>query len=163
MTGNKWRAFRSKMAPLFTSGKLKSMYDVMNEVGDGLLEYLDKNKANEVDIREAMGLFSMDIIGSAAFGINPGVLKNPESEFRAIGKEISNPNWKNRVRIWFFFVFPKVAKFFGFSFQEGSLTNYFCNIIRNAFDYREKNDIKRNDFIQMMMQLKRFLQNNILE
>nr|XP_024216480.1 probable cytochrome P450 6d5 isoform X1 [Halyomorpha halys] len=154
MSGNKWRAFRTKMAPLFTSGKLKSMYDVMNEVGDGLLEYLDKNKANDIDIREAMGLFSMDIIGSAAFGINPGVLKNPESEFRAKGKEINDPNWRNLVRLWLIFSFPKVAKFFGFSFQRRSVTNYFCNIIRNAIDYRKKNDIQRNDFIQMMMQLK---------
>ncbi|XP_066906834.1 probable cytochrome P450 6d5, partial [Halyomorpha halys] len=63
MTGNKWRAFRNKMAPLFTSGKLKTMYDVMTEVGNGLVEYLDKNKGNDIDIREAMGLFSMDIIG----------------------------------------------------------------------------------------------------
>ncbi|XP_014291138.1 probable cytochrome P450 6d5 [Halyomorpha halys] len=154
MTGNKWRALRTKMAPLFTSGKLKSMYDVINEVGDGLLEYLDKNKANDIDIREAMSLFSMDIIGSAAFGINPGVLKNPESEFRAKGKEVSDPNWRNLFRIWFFFLFPQAAKYFGFSFQQRSVTNYFCNIIRNAIDYRKKNDIQRYDFIQMMMQLK---------
>lgn len=51
------------MAPLFTSGKLKTMYDIMTEVGNGLLEYLDKNKANDIDLREAMGLFSMDVIG----------------------------------------------------------------------------------------------------
>nr|XP_024216476.1 cytochrome P450 6k1-like [Halyomorpha halys] len=90
----------------------------MTEAGDGLLEYLDKNKENDIDMREAMVLFSMDIIGSAAFGINPGVLKNPESEFRVKGKQISEPNWKNLVRIW------------------------------------KKNDIQRNDFIQMMVHLK---------
>ncbi|CAH1395592.1 unnamed protein product [Nezara viridula] len=154
MTGNKWRAFRTKMAPLFTSGKLKTMYDVMNEVGNGLLEYMDKNKEDDIDIREVMGLFSMDIIGSAAFGINPGVLKNPDSEFRVKGRQINDPNWRNLIRIWFFFAFPKIAKRIGFSFQPKAVTSYFCNIIRNAIDYRKKNKIQRNDFVQMMMQLK---------
>ncbi|XP_066906829.1 probable cytochrome P450 6a17 isoform X1 [Halyomorpha halys] len=154
MTGNKWRAFRAKMAPLFTSGKLKSMYDVMTEVGDDLLEYLDKNKVNDVDIHDVMGLYSMDVIGSAGFGLNPGVLKNPESEFRAKGKEISAPNLRNQVRIWVFLLFPKAAKFFGISFQGKSVTNYFCNVIKNAMDHRKKNDIQRNDFVQMITQLK---------
>lgn len=154
MNGNKWRAFRTKMAPLFTSGKLKTMYDVMTEVGSGLLEYLDKNKAKDIDVREAMGLFSMDIIGSAAFGINPNVLRNPDSEFRVKGKALNDPTLKNLIRIWFFFAFPKLSKRFGFSFQPKSVTNYFCGIIRNAIDYRKQNDIQRNDFIQMMLQLK---------
>ncbi|CAH1395588.1 unnamed protein product [Nezara viridula] len=154
MTGNTWRAFRSKMAPLFTSGKLKTMYDVMTEVGDNLLEYLDKNKTNDIDLREAMGLFSMDIIGSAAFGINPGVLKNPESEFRAMGNRINDPGFKNLMRILFFFTFSKISKKIGFSIIPRSVTNYFCGIIKNAIDYRKKESIQRNDFIQMMMQLK---------
>nr|XP_024216478.1 probable cytochrome P450 6d5 isoform X1 [Halyomorpha halys] len=154
MTGNKWRAFRTKLAPLFTSGKLKAMYDVMTEVGDGLLEYLDKNKSNDIDIREAMGLFSMDIIGSAAFGIYPGVLKNPESEFRLMGNKINNTGVKTLARTVFFFSFSKIAKIIGFSLLPKSVTGYFSNIIRNAIDLRKKNDIKRNDFIQMMIQLK---------
>lgn len=91
---------------------------------------------------------------SAAFGINPGVLKNPKSEFRVMGNKINDPGFKNLIRILFFFTFSPIAKKIGFTIVPRSVTNYFCSIIRNAIDYRKKEGIQRNDFIQMMMQLK---------
>ncbi|XP_066906684.1 cytochrome P450 9e2 isoform X1 [Halyomorpha halys] len=154
MNGNKWRAFRSNLAPLFTSSKLKGMYDVMSDVGESLLKYLDENKTTDVDIREAMGLFSMDVIGSAAFGINPEVLKNPQSDFREMGKRVNDVGIMNLIRLWLFICFPVLQKKYGFSFQQHSVIKYFSNIIKNAIHQRKKCGFQRNDFIQMMLQLK---------
>lgn len=51
------------MASIFTTGKLKTMYNSMPDIGKNLLQYLDNRIGNDIDIHELMILFSMDIIG----------------------------------------------------------------------------------------------------
>ena len=71
-----------------------------------------------------------------------------------MGKKFNDTGFKNLFRIWLFFAFPNIAKKFNISFQDRTATNYFYNVIKNAIDYRKKNNIQRNDFVQMLLQLK---------
>lgn len=41
MKGNSWKMLRSKLAPSFTSGKLKGMFQTIDDVGNRMIDYLD--------------------------------------------------------------------------------------------------------------------------
>uniref|UniRef100_A0A224XSQ9 Putative cytochrome n=1 Tax=Panstrongylus lignarius TaxID=156445 RepID=A0A224XSQ9_9HEMI len=85
MTGKRWKAVRNRLSPIFTTGKLKLMYDAMADCGNELVNQMEDDQ--EIEMREILGRFAMDVIGSCAFGIDAGNLANADNEFRIMGKK----------------------------------------------------------------------------
>lgn len=86
--------------------------------------------------------------------MDPGTLKNPECEFRKIGSEMSNVSTIKLIRLWLTFAFPKLMEYLKISFDNRSTAKYYCNLIKGTIEYRKEKGIYRNDFVQMMIQLK---------
>lgn len=71
LEGSEWRERRVKLSPIFTSGKMKLMFEIVNSIGDKLIEVLDKEilKSNEVEVRKWSAKYTCDVIGNCAFGL----------------------------------------------------------------------------------------------
>lgn len=54
LPGKKWRNLRVKLTPTFTSGKMKQMFPVLKEIGDGFTKFLnDKAQSREIiDVKD---------------------------------------------------------------------------------------------------------------
>lgn len=54
LPGEKWRHLRTKLSPIFTSGKLKQLYPLLLEVSDELLEICEEHLkfSDVVDARD---------------------------------------------------------------------------------------------------------------
>jgi hypothetical protein len=50
------------------------------------------------------------------------------------------------------FMLPSLGRFF--KFPPKDVTKYFMNMVRDTVEYRENNKVKRNDFMQLLIQLK---------
>ncbi|KAK9501869.1 hypothetical protein O3M35_012514 [Rhynocoris fuscipes] len=155
MNAKEWRALRYKLSPLFTTTKLKTMYEPMAECSQNLTSILDQIQENEdIDLKEYLGRFAMDVIGSCAYGIDAKNLSEPDNEFRKMGKKSLEPS---RVKMLIFAILnclPKLGKLLGLSLNDSDVGEYFCKIIRDTINYRKKNGVVRNDFLQMFMTLK---------
>jgi cytochrome P450 family 6 len=84
------------------------MFHTIVAVGDELNDYLtpfaDNNE--DIDVRETLGRFMTDIIGSCAYGIDCNSLKNPNSQFRVMGKQMISFSKVNcPFSIFLFFIF----------------------------------------------------------
>ncbi|KAK9496564.1 hypothetical protein O3M35_013154 [Rhynocoris fuscipes] len=155
MSGKEWRALRYKLSPLFSTTKLKTMYGSMAECSQSLTSILDQIQEKEdIDLKEYLGRFAMDVIGSCAYGIDAKNLSEPDNEFRKMGKKSFEPDRLQMLKFAIIMCAPKLAKLLRISLAKTDVTDYFCKIIRDTIDYRKKNDIVRNDFLQMFINLK---------
>lgn len=154
--GDKWRNLRNKLSPTFTSGKMKMMYSIVQSYSQGLVdlvEQLSTDDRNGLDIKNVCTRFTADVIGSCGFGLECSALKDENSEMMKMGEffDIRDP-W---VRFNFFFVnvFPNFAKRFGMKLTPKFIADFFLPIIKQTFDYRMNNDVKRNDFMSLLIQI----------
>lgn len=71
LEGAKWKRLRMKLTPTFTSGKMKGMFNILLKVSNELSTFLDDELKlnNEFEVRDIFARFTIDIIGSCAFGI----------------------------------------------------------------------------------------------
>jgi cytochrome P450 family 6 len=156
LTGTKWRNLRVKMTPTFTSGKMKMMLGTMADCGKELKDILlqTARKGETIEIKDILARYATDIIASCAFGIQCNCLRNPDAEFRIWGRKIFLLTPRAKMFRFLNLLMPSLIRRFGVSPTPTDVSNYFTKMVNEAVEYREKNDIRRNDFMQLMIQLK---------
>lgn len=156
LPGEKWRSLRSKLTPAFSSAKLKTMFPLMANIAWKLSKVLSDAtyRGETVEVRDAMARYATDVIASIAFGIDVNTLENPKADFREWGRRFFEPSLRVFVTQNLSFIFPELKKLFYVRFTEADIEKYFRSVVKETVQYREKNDYKRNDLMQLMIQLK---------
>ncbi len=64
LPGDKWRKLRQSLTPAFTSGKLKSMFQTLLDVGNKLKNHLDPiaEKGEVIEIKSVSGRYVLDVL-----------------------------------------------------------------------------------------------------
>ena len=72
LEGQDWRDRRVKLSPIFTSGKMKMMFETVNMMGEKLVDVLADNlsKTDALDMRDWSQKYTCDVIGNVAFGLD---------------------------------------------------------------------------------------------
>lgn len=155
--GQKWRNLRTKLTPTFTSGKMKTMFDTLVNCSTQMQDAVDQlsDDKQAVDIKDVLGCFTTDVIGSCAFGIECNSFTNPNAEFRRYGKKIFDPITKlQALRNAFAFSNQKLAQKLGISIWPRDVTHFFMNVVKDTVKFRETNNFVRKDMLQLMIELK---------
>ena len=156
LTGNRWKNLRVKLTPTFTSGKMKMMFQTVVDCGLELGSILEKSASNEevIEIKDILARYSTDVISSCAFGIQCNCLKNPDAEFRQWGRKLFSPSLKNLIKTFMDITFPSLSRVLKMSSLDPRVSKYFRNMVEETVNYRERNNIKRNDFMHLLIQIK---------
>ncbi|XP_066154468.1 cytochrome P450 6a2-like [Euwallacea fornicatus] len=155
MEGQDWKNRRIKLTPVFTSSKMKMMFETVVATAAELTNVVaDKATANEpFNIKETLSRFTTDVIASVAFGLETSSLKNSDDLFRRIGKQALKPS---RLNIFMkHFVPDSILVALNVQMFSREVINYFSEIVQNVINHREKNNVERKDFMQLMLQLKK--------
>lgn len=73
LEGQEWRDKRVKLSPIFTSGKMKMMFDIVDNIGDKFASVLNEEVEGDsgvVEMRHMSGKYTADVIGNCAFGLD---------------------------------------------------------------------------------------------
>jgi cytochrome P450 family 6 len=155
--GQKWRDLRVKLSPTFTSGKLKGMFSIIKSCGQTLEDYLLKNVNNGVNVfefRDLMARFNTNIISSVAFGIENDCINEPDHIFRKMGAKVFEPTLINGIRGLFAFLGPNLFHKVKLRAVDREVEDFIFSIVKQTVEYREEKNFSRNDFMQLLIQLK---------
>lgn len=72
LEGQEWRDRRVKLSPIFTSGKMKMMFDTVDLISDKFVEVVSKmlTTTTILEMREVAARYTSDVIGNVAFGLD---------------------------------------------------------------------------------------------
>ncbi|KAL6424943.1 hypothetical protein ACFW04_009350 [Cataglyphis niger] len=151
-----WKMLRLKMTPFFTPDKLKKMMYLIEECANNVTEYLDLlnlEKGKIVEVRELSSKFTTDVIGSTAFGLNTNSFKNPDAEFHKYGKMIFGS--ERNLEFLTIFYMPTLARLAGLTIFGKQTDEFLRKVFWETIVQREKSGEKRNDLIDILIELKR--------
>lgn len=112
-------------------------------------------KGEPLDIREIAARFTTDVIGSCAFGIEMNSLSENESEFRRLGKGVFNTTFRRIVKTRIRNLMPWLYNFFLRILPWNEITKKIVKLTTETIEYRNKNNIVRSDFINVLLNLKK--------
>ncbi|KAJ1524964.1 hypothetical protein ONE63_009817 [Megalurothrips usitatus] len=157
--GPRWKNLRSKLSPVFTSGKLKVMFPLMTDIGQQLEARLrllaaEEGAGGEVELKDLLVRYSTDVIGSVAFGITCNSLSGESGEFHTMSREVFSRNILFLIRFFLVSVHPAFIKLMPFKSLFYKTTLFFLSLMKETIEFREKNKVDRNDLVKLMMQLR---------
>ncbi|KAL1509557.1 hypothetical protein ABEB36_004271 [Hypothenemus hampei] len=157
-----WRQLRHKLSPIFTSAKMKMMYELVLKCSEPMMDRLRKHAKNNnaVDIREVVASFSTDVIGCVAFGLECKSFASEEAVFRKMGKEIFRSTPKSKLFLVLSRLCSDTAQKLGVNNIPEVVTQFFTEIITETIQYRQKNGIKIQDFLDLLIGLYESKENN---
>lgn len=156
--GEKWRRLRTILTPTFTTGKMKMMFLTLVDCTPILLEQIDIHfqKNIPINIKELICCFTTDIIGSCAFGLDCETFKDKDSPFRKCGKNVfeHTSRFTYIIRGLILIHFPKTARSLGIRFFPREVTDFFMKVVKDTVQYREQYNVRRDDCLQILIDLK---------
>ncbi|XP_058975917.1 cytochrome P450 6g1-like isoform X1 [Musca domestica] len=153
---NSWREWRLKLSPIFTSGKMKQMYPLIQQVGENLEEYLHKRGERFVcECKQLAILFTIDSIATTVFGVATNSLENSSSQ--AITQQIRQLvlfNLRRALNFFVVFMAPNLNWLFRPSIFFRETVEFFKTHTTQNVEERIRNPIRRPDMIELVVKLR---------
>ncbi|XP_013161791.1 PREDICTED: cytochrome P450 6B2-like [Papilio xuthus] len=152
--GDLWKLLRQRLSPAFTSGKLKTMFPLIVERAERLVDNaINAPPAGRVlDSRELMARYTTDFIGACGFGLDANSLNTEESAFRRLGAKI----FQTRVLDIFIQMskemFPEICKHLKVL---GKVEKDVISLVQSIVKERNYEPSDRNDFIDLLLECRR--------
>lgn len=156
LEGAQWKEVRTKLTPTFSSGKIKVMSSLVNQVGNQLVAYLSNitNKPDgcDLEMRDLFNRFTLDVIASCAFGVQCDSLQSPDAEFAKIAGKFFDIPIHERIFLFVVLLFcPQIARFLPLSFINRNVVSFLEAVVIDTKSQRIKSGIRRNDFLQLLI------------
>ncbi|XP_014285335.1 probable cytochrome P450 6a13 [Halyomorpha halys] len=161
---SQWKNLRSKLTPAFSSGKLKVIHQEMILCCDELTKHLSSyaETGEPLDTKKTLSRFIVYAIGSIAFGLKLDTLNDPNCEFGKVAENVFKTTFLKALLGFLRMGFPSlgrvvdaVGRLFGKDGSDNEAKVFIMNVVKDTVEYREKNNIQRNDFLQIMMEMRK--------
>lgn len=149
-----WRNTRSKMTPVFSSGKLKNMFPVIKGIGNNMIKFIKANP-ERVDVKNLCYNYSIGMIAKCFFGIEDLSFEDDMAEFGKVGKALFKFTLRNAFTQSVYFFKTGLVNLLKLRFFDSEQQSFFVNIYRNTIKQREEMKIEANDFLGTMMDIRK--------
>ncbi|EAT39045.1 AAEL009123-PA [Aedes aegypti] len=162
LPGKRWRNLRHRFTPLFTSGQLRCMMPTILDVGHKLQKFLEPaaERQEVVDIREIVSRGVLELIASLFFGFEADCINDPDDAFSKTLREFQLGGFMNNFRTACTFVCPELLQVTRISSLSPQMIKFATDVVTKQIEHREKNNVSRKDFIQLLIDLRREEANN---
>ncbi|XP_055852794.1 probable cytochrome P450 6a20 [Episyrphus balteatus] len=153
----KWKHFRSQLSPSFSGIRMKDMFLTIVSIGQNLVETFDDIvdvPSTVVEMNEIIARYVTDVNGNCVFGLDCNSLNDKNADFFRTVKDMPGLKLHSKLVSILISSFPKLAQKLRMRITHEDLHNFFLRIVRETIKYREKNSVKRNDFLNLMIELK---------
>ncbi|KAF5285147.1 hypothetical protein FQA39_LY16836 [Lamprigera yunnana] len=157
LRGEQWKRIRSKLSPVFTPLKVKMIFPVVVDTANELVGTVRQHlkHTNVVEIHHTITNFTIDAITAISFGVNPETLKNGYSEFKKVAEKWFSESIRDSIVRLLMVTWPDLLTFFKVRSVHKDVANFFSKMATDVIDYREKNDVIRQDLLQFLLQIRR--------
>ncbi|CAH2086406.1 unnamed protein product [Euphydryas editha] len=155
MSGSEWQKMRHIVTPTFSSAKMKAMFPLVADCAKTLKATLDVESFEDIEVPKLMSRFTTDVIGSCAFGVDPGSLRDSQSPFLIMSQKMFKTDRATILKRYCRTFFPRLFKLLNLKTYSSDVEIFFTNIIKRVLTKRRTTGEQRNDFLQLMLNVQK--------
>lgn len=154
--GDNWKILRQNMTPLFSSSKMKNMFQLIEKCSFSFEELLDKelsmSQKNELDVKDLMERFTIECIGACVFGVQTKTIEenNKNNPFRKAKSDFKLESKKNALKRIIRAIWPSFFYKLGFELFTTELET-FQKVVKAVFQDRNYKPSSKHDFVDLIL------------
>lgn len=135
---------------------MRYMFPTIIDVAEKFKNFMNAliEENDEPEIKGILARFTTNIIGSCAFGIDCNTFEDKDSKFLEMGLKAFEQPRNSFLKQMLAITFPDFARKLGIKVMRDDVANFFMKIVKDVVEYRESKNIKRNDFMDLLVQFK---------
>ncbi|XP_041966893.1 thromboxane-A synthase isoform X3 [Alosa sapidissima] len=156
LTDDQWKRVRSILTPSFSAAKMKEMVPLIKTCTETLLTNLEGHaeSGQTFDIHKCFGCFTMDVIGSVAFGMQVDSQNDPNDPFVHHAQKFFSFSFFRPI-VFVFIMFPFLIPVLRFlpNKNRDDMNTFFISCIQKMIRQRDElpPEQRRRDFLQLML------------
>lgn len=156
LKGEAWKEKRAEITPAFTTSRLKVLYPLIEDVQGRMVKYIKEKLASKepFEARELCAKYTTDVVSNSIFGVDAQSFTTENPEIREMGRRLMAPGGIFVFKMLLVGALPFLRPFLNMRFTAKDIEKFFINLMDQALTYREENKIKREDFLDYLIQLK---------
>lgn len=156
--GQEWRDMRATLSPSFTSSKIKTLFELLNECAREFVAYFEREQEDliKVELKDISTRFTNDAIASVVFGFKCDSLKDRNNEFYSMGiKTEDNSGGLRFLLMGIFAMFPFLQKIVKVDMIPGIVSKFFRRVVNETIHKREVEGLVRHDMINLLLEARK--------
>ncbi|EDW10111.1 uncharacterized protein Dmoj_GI18704 [Drosophila mojavensis] len=152
--GPRWHNLRPRLTPIFSGAKMKLMFPSVLRIARELSRAVHERCAGHVaalEVTKLLACYTMDTIGSAIFGLECNSLRDAKAPFVQMGL---NAMLKKRIDYLFCLFFPELSLKLHIKRTPADVEAFYMRLVKDTISHREAHHIKRNDLVDIMVEMK---------
>ena len=155
--GEEWKAMRTIVTPIFTSGRLKTMVPIINNICGDLKTYASKlvSESKNVDTKELFSHAAFETIMSTGFGVDVNAWNDKENKFKKAAwtyMGYAGNTTKLMIKFLVAFFVPGLPEKIGMRVFDGEAEDFLVNVMRQTIQQRKSGAVaKRNDLVDLFI------------
>lgn len=147
----KWKELRTEASPAFTSNRMKVLFPIVTDVCNQLTSYIKENIRQPIEMKDLGMKFVHEAASNCVFGIQVNGFQKEETEMARMAKNIFNIDSLSLTTLTLNALFPITRTFLKIEFAPPNVIQFFLNLVQTAKDYRSKNNIVQEDFLDYLI------------
>lgn len=156
MRDDEWKQMRCMLAPIFTSQKLKKMFELMKKCTLNLQKSIESQKDTEIDLKRLFSVFTVDVISTCCFSMDLRDYRHPDSEILLSARSFFTVS---RLKMACGMILPKpFLRAIKFDINDTTSIDFFQKFAQNIINKRRKlaelkkdSFKKQDDFLQVLI------------
>ncbi|XP_052891062.1 cytochrome P450 6a2-like [Anopheles moucheti] len=155
LAGERWHRMRQQLGPAFGAGSVRTMFPTAARIAQTLVVYIGaQSKRRDLEWTDLMARYTTDVIGSCAFGIDCRTIRDPGTEFRAMGYRAFRCSLRRMWKLRFGYAFRRMADALRLCVIEPGVEPFFLQLCRSTVLHRESYRLVKRDFLQLLLEMK---------
>lgn len=159
MRGQTWKDMRSLLTPVFTSSKLRMLFDVLSsnalDFTNYIEEELDSKKRVLFQTKDVFSRFTMNGIARSVFSMDVDFVRDDKEDITYHMRRCLRIDLFSNPRIFLLNFFPNLYEKLGMRQFNKNVVDFAKSISTDAVKYREDNNIVIKDVLQVLIDIKR--------
>jgi cytochrome P450 len=152
--GDKWKQQRSTFSPIFNSGKMKLMMNMLNAVCDDMTKFIEKSTSNDEDIelKDLFRRYTMGSILNCTFGVESDSFNEQDTPLSKTAKGISAERTGMEIIKFLAMMFPggsQLFRLFRISIFRPVETRFIYDMVQASIKARKESGQSRNDLVDL--------------